>query len=426
MGTKIARSPSTAPINCQPVLAANASGIAFGGAASERRTRMLDGRDFKNTLLCKIFVTAGRVAGSYTFETCLFSISYAFTTLPARGIRVANPGTPSALIRRLRMNRKSVIVFVSLIAIALGTVACGSSSPSAPTQLSGSPSAPTTGNRATIDGSITGAALSALTLTGGSFASLTGPGMTVTVVGTDITAPVNPNGTFTLTNVPSGDIELRFTGTGTDALLTVTGVNGGDELRITVEVSGSTATLKNLTRKDKLNKVEIEGAIMSGTCESFVVNATTITTDAATQFSKGSCSNVVTGALVQVKGSTLTDGTVRATEVKFKAEEEDDVEDGEGEGKNKLQLEGTVMAGACGSFTVKNVAVTTDAATVFKNGRCEEILPGVRVHVKATPTGVATALATEVNIQRDDDDNGKSGDKDGSGGNSGSNNRGRN
>ena len=85
----------------------------------------------------------------------------------------------------------------------------------------------------------------------------------VTVVGTDVTAPVKPNGTFVLTNVPPGDIQLRFTGPGTDALLTVTGVNGGDELRIDVEVSGSTATLQSVSRKDKLNKVEIEGAIVS-------------------------------------------------------------------------------------------------------------------------------------------------------------------
>jgi hypothetical protein len=273
---------------------------------------------------------------------------------------------------------------------------------------------PTTGNRATINGSITGAALSALSLSGGSFASLVGPGITVTVVGTSITAPVNPNGTFVLTNVPPGDIQLRFTGTGTDALLTVTGVNGGDELRITVEVSGSTATLQSVSRKDKLNKVEIEGAVVSGTCASFVVNGTTITTDAATQFSKGSCANVIPGAIVQVKGATLADSTVRATEVKFKKEEDDDPDDDDddGEGKNKLQLEGTVTAGACGAFTVKNVAVTTDATTVFKNGRCEEIAIGARVHVKATPTGMGTALATEVNIQRDADDNGKSGDRD--------------
>jgi hypothetical protein len=37
---------------------------------------------------------------------------------------------------------------------------------------------------------------------------------------------------------------------------------------------------------------------------------------------------------------------------------------------------------------------------------------GIRVHVTGTPTGVGTALATKVNVQRDADDNGKSGDKD--------------
>jgi hypothetical protein len=257
--------------------------------------------------------------------------------------------------------------------------------------------------------------LSTFGLSGGSFGSLAGPGMVVSVVGTDITAAVNPNGTFTLANVPPGDIQLHFTGTGTDALLTVTGINGGDELRITVDVSGGTATLQNVTRKDKLNKVEIEGAVVSGACASFVVNGTTITTDAATEFSKGTCANIVTGVLVQVKGSALADATVRATNVAFKNALDDELEDGDGQGKNKLQLEGKVTAGACGSFTVKNVVVTTDAATVFKNGRCDEIAVGVLVHVKATPTGTGTALAIEVNVQRDADDNGKSGDHDGDG-----------
>src|SRR5687767_5704042 len=208
------------------------------------------------------------------------------------------------------------------MAATLGAGACGSSAPSAPTQVPGPQNTVSTSG-ATITGAITGSALNALSLSGGGFASLVGPGVTVTVVGTTITAPVNPNGTFVLTNVPTGDIQLHFTGSGTDALLTVTGVSGGDELRITVEVSGSTATLMNVTRKDKLNKVEIEGAVMSGTCTSFIVNGTTITTDAATQFSKGSCSNLIAGALVQVKGSAMADMTVLATDVKFKNEEED-------------------------------------------------------------------------------------------------------
>ena len=309
------------------------------------------------------------------------------------------------------MNFKNVIVLLSLIGTAVGSGACASSAPSAPTELSGTTTPTSIGNGATINGSITGPALSALSLGGSGFASLAGPGLTVTVVGTSLTASVNPNGTFVLTNVPPGDIQLRFTGPGTDALLTVTGVTGGDELRITVKVDGSTALLQNVSRKDKETKVEIEGTVASGTCASFVVNGTTIKTDTATQFSKGTCANVVTGAIVEVKGSTQTDGTVRATEVKFEDKDEDDDDDGD-EDKNKVELEGLVTAGGCSSFTVKNVVVTTNATTVFKNGRCAEIAVGVRVHVRATRLGAATALAMLVNIQRDADDNGKSGDRD--------------
>jgi len=114
--------------------------------------------------------------------------------------------------------------------------------------------------------------------------------------------------------------------------------------------------------------------------------------------------------------------------VKFKTADDE----GDGEEKNKVELEGLVTAGACGSFTVKNVVVATDAATVFKNGRCEEIAVGVRVHVRGTPIGAGAALATLVNIQRDADDNGKSGDgkdsdeTDGSGGNGRGNGKGKN
>jgi hypothetical protein len=191
-------------------------------------------------------------------------------------------------------------------------------------------------------------------------------------------------------------------------MLTVSGVNGGDELKMKVEVNGTSAVLQEISRKDKTNKIEIEGSIASGACASFVVNGTTVTTDAATQFSKGTCANAVAGALVKVKGSVQPDGTVRASDVRF--EKADDTQD-ENEDKNKIELEGLVTAGACGSFTVRNVVVTTNAATVFKNGRCDEIGVGVRVHVRGTRTGAATALATLVNVQRDADDNGKSGDK---------------
>jgi hypothetical protein len=296
-----------------------------------------------------------------------------------------------------------------LSVMASGAVACGSSSPSSPSGLT---SQGGLGGGATINGIINGQAAAGLASTGAGLAALSPSSLTVEVVGTSITAPVRPNGTFVLTDVPPGDIQLHFTGAGTDAMLTVSGVNGGDELKMKVDVNGTSAVLQEISRKDKTNKIEIEGSIASGACASFVVNGTTVTTDAATQFSKGTCANAVVGALVKVKGSVQPDGTVRASDVRFeKAEDTQDENDDENEDKNKIELEGLVTAGACGSFTVRNVVVTTNAATVFKNGRCDEIGVGVRVHVRGTRTGAATALATLVNVQRDADDSGKAGDK---------------
>ena len=298
-----------------------------------------------------------------------------------------------------------------LAALASGTAACESSSPSSPSELN---SPVSLGGGASINGFINGSATAGLTATGAGLAALSSSALTVEVVGTTMTAPVRPNGSFVLTDVPPGDIQLHFTGPGTDAMLTVSGVNGGDELRMNVQVDGNTAVLKDLSRKDKTNKIEIEGSVVSGTCASFVVNGTTVKTDAATEFSKGTCAGVVAGTEVEVKGSVQPDGTVRASSVKFEdADDDDDEEEDEdkNEDKNKVELEGLVTAGACGSFTVRNVVVTTNAATVFKNGRCEEIAIGARVHVRGTRTGAATALALLVNIQRDADDNGKSGDK---------------
>ena len=309
------------------------------------------------------------------------------------------------------MIKKNFAAILLLAVLASGTAACESSSPSSPSQLN---SPVSLGGGATINGVINGQAAAGLASTGAGLAALSPAGLTVEVVGTAIAAPVKPNGSFVLTDVPPGDIQLHFTGTGTDAMLTVSGVNGGDELRMKVDVNGTTALLQEISRKDKTNKIEIEGTVASGTCASFVVNGTTITTDAATQFSKGTCASVVAGAGIEVKGSVQANGSVRASSVKFEEDEdENDEDDNEGSqgDKNKIELEGLVTGGGCASFTVRNVVVTTNAATVFKNGRCEEIAIGARVHVRGTRTGAATALALLVNIQRDADDNGKSGDK---------------
>ena len=70
--------------------------------------------------------------------------------------------------------------------------------------------------------------------------------ITVTVIGTIISAPVDDTGTFILNNVPPGNVELRFTGGGLDTTLMVGNVQAGQTLTITIAVDGSTVTLVNV------------------------------------------------------------------------------------------------------------------------------------------------------------------------------------
>lgn len=88
------------------------------------------------------------------------------------------------------------------------------------------------------------------------------------------------------------------------------------------------------------------------------------------------------------------DGPVTATRVTFEKAKVENVE-----------VEGEVTAGACGSFTIAGAVAITDyitwtiattSTTVFKNGVCSNIAPGVKVDVKATKTGASSATALGV------------------------------
>jgi len=293
---------------------------------------------------------------------------------------------------------KSWIIGASAMVLALTAAACGSSSPSAPSDVPGALQT-TTRSGATINGSVTGAALTGtsrgLAAPGGSelLTALGGSGLTVTVDGTNLSAMVDAAGNFVLNGVPAGDVRLRFSGPGTNATVTVTGVNSGEEIRITVNVNGANATLELVARPGAERQAEIEGRVTSVSCPSFVVNGTTITTDSSTQFSGGTCATLAKGVEVEVKGVRQGDGSVLARRVEI--EDEDD--------QGQLEIEGVVTAGGCGSFTVRGIVVTTNSGTRFHHGSCSDIKPGVEVEVRGTRAS-GTLLATRVDIEKDDDD----------------------
>ena len=68
-------------------------------------------------------------------------------------------------------------------------------------------------------------------------------GITVTVVQTSQSTQTDSSGRFVLTDLPAGTVTLRFTGTGMDAQLQISGLQAGQTLTITVNVSGSHADI---------------------------------------------------------------------------------------------------------------------------------------------------------------------------------------
>jgi Domain of unknown function (DUF5666) len=156
------------------------------------------------------------------------------------------------------------------------------------------------------------------------FGTMASTTLTVTIVGTNISTTVDGNGRFTLTGVPPGDVRLRFSGSGTDATITLTGVSATDRIIIVVSLNGNTARVESEDRDDDDDdeaEVEAEGRVsnLSGSCPAltFAVQGKTVKTNSATKFQHGSCTSIANGTRVEVEGTRQADGTILATKVEI-------------------------------------------------------------------------------------------------------------
>jgi hypothetical protein len=110
-------------------------------------------------------------------------------------------------------------------------LACGASSPTSPSE------------GATIVGSVNataGTSSSSVHSTSAASAS----GITVSVMGTNLSTTTDSSGQFVLAGVPEGTVTVRFQARGLDATLEISGLVAGQTLTISVHVSGSQATLE--------------------------------------------------------------------------------------------------------------------------------------------------------------------------------------
>ncbi len=211
-----------------------------------------------------------------------------------------------------------VVVAAAAVAGVLAA-ACGSkSSPSAPSSTASSAAPapmPSSSGSARISGTVLGGVSAA------SVRATAATPITIKIVGTNITATVDPSGKFVLVNVPSGDVQLQITSGSGTATVDVGEVNEAEDIDITIHVSGSNGSIDDQENDDADNTVEIEGRVTSvtgTTTGSLVVRGKTVMVDANTTIRHGNTtlklSDIKIGDRVHVK-ATKSGTTLTATEI---------------------------------------------------------------------------------------------------------------
>jgi hypothetical protein len=272
------------------------------------------------------------------------------------------------------------LAFMLVLATLVSAAACGGKS--------GTPTAPSTTNPGAPAGPSTpGPSPSGptATVTGNVQAALTG--VTVSVVGTSISAAVDSASRFTLVNVPAGDISLQLTGGGANAIVSLGMVQPSETVDLVVTLAGSSASIDSQV-KSGAGQAELEGRVESlpptMPALTFKAAGRTVRTDSSTKFVDGtraqSFADLQIGMRVHVKGS-LSGETFTATLVDLQNSQV----------AVPVEVNGTVdsLAGSASAFqfTVSSRVVKGDAATTFfgdgdKPDTFSDLKNGARVEVK--------------------------------------------
>jgi hypothetical protein len=260
------------------------------------------------------------------------------------GVIFASPDPPhhaNGFIAEVSMRRRLSVLLLGALTATLAAVGCG-----------GNPSSPS--GSVVVQGTVLGGTAGNVSAQSAGAIASAGTGRITVTVAEDptITVTVSGNGTFHLEGLPLGTFTLIFQRDGvTLGTVIVTGVREGSEVKIVVQIDGSTVVVIELkVDEDETDTptanciinggrmgdhIELEGNVASGTVSSFKLdvngNRARQLVDVATsgpstytcvgQAGKGDCPPVpLAGAKVHVSGTLTSCSTsaalVTASEVK--------------------------------------------------------------------------------------------------------------
>jgi hypothetical protein len=290
---------------------------------------------------------------------------------------------------------------VLVVALAASTVACGNSmSATGPTGSSGSGAV--ISGRVNVGSSavLASAQFPLAVVVAVPLANSSSTTVTVSIVGSDITSTVDGNGNFTLSNVPAGTVSLRFQGKGSDATLTILGVEPDDRLQISVTLNGNSARLESRQSSKNGRGVEVNGRIdsINAGARTLLVGGQSVMVPPSTIIRHGNqtftFADLRAGDHIQAKG-TRDGATLVASEIKVETGDEDEDDD-----NDDNELRGTIsnFTGTCPavSFFLGSTKVITTASTKFEDGGCSTLRNDLRVEVEGSRANDGSLVASKV------------------------------
>jgi len=290
------------------------------------------------------------------------------------------------------LNLSSAYRYLCAFGLAALAIACGGGA-----SMTGSdaPAAAPGSRGATIRGTVLGAAAA-----GDVSASSLGT-IRVSVVGTSLQAMTDGSGSFTLTGVPPGKVELRFQGSGVDARLTIDGLSDGQTLTLTVRVEGNNASRVGDDDDDEQGEIEFDGTVTL--LNPLTIGGRRVTTNSATRFLGDhndpvpSSQVLKVGNRVEVEGRAQADGSVLAEKIKLENDDDDD------DGQKEVEFEGTISQ--LSPLTVGGRHVVTNSATRFLGDHNDPVPSsqvlkvGNRVEVEGRQQADNSVLAEKVKLE---------------------------